>query len=81
MACAHPPRPTEMSRDRAIAVAKTQVRFEPFEINARRTQTNGRQVWRVVLKGRLPGQPPMLFEAVVVEVDAVTGTLVSVAKT
>jgi hypothetical protein len=81
MACAHQPRTTEVTRDRAIAIAKAQVRFEPFEVNARRTRTNGRQVWRVVLKGRLPGQPPMLFETAIVEVDAVTGMLVSVAKT
>jgi hypothetical protein len=81
MACVHQPRQGEMSRDRAIAIAKAQVRFEPFEVDARRTRTNGRQVWRVVLKGRLPGQPPMLFETAVVEIDAVTGTLVSVAKT
>ena len=81
MACAHQARQGEMSRDRAIAIAKAQVRFEPFEVDARRTRTNGRQVWRVVLKGRLPGQPPMLFETAVVEIDAVTGTLVSVAKT
>jgi hypothetical protein len=81
IACAHQPRTTEVTRDGAIAIAKAQVRFEPFEVTARRTRTNGRQVWRVVLKGRLPGQPAMLFETVVVEIDAVTGMLVSVAKT
>jgi hypothetical protein len=81
IACAHPPRTTEITRDRAIALARTQVKFEPFEVKARRTRTHGRAVWRVELKGRFPGQPPMLFETAVVEIDAVSGGVVSVAKT
>jgi hypothetical protein len=80
IACAHQPRAGELTRERAIATARAQVRFEPFEIDARRTRADGRRIWRVILKGRLPGQPPMLFETAVVEIDAVTGSLVSVAK-
>jgi hypothetical protein len=79
-ACAHL-RATELSRDRAITIAKTQVRFDPFDVTADRMRTSGGTVWRVVLKGRLPGQPPMLFETVVVEIDAITGSVLSVAKT
>ena len=81
IACVHPTRATELTRDRAIAIAKAQVRFEPFDVTARRTRAQGHSVWRVVLKGRLPGQPPMLFETAVVEVDAATGAVMSVAKT
>jgi hypothetical protein len=81
IACAHPPRTTEITRDRAIALAKAQVKFEPFDVKAQRTRTNGRAIWRVELKGRLPGQPPMLFETAIVEIDAVSGAVVSVAKT
>ena len=73
IACAHQARTTELTRDRAIAIARAQVQFEPFDVTARRIRTAGRAVWRVVLKGRLPGQPPMLFESAVVEIDAVTG--------
>ena len=81
LGCASAPRTTEVTRDRAVAVARAQVSFEPFEITARRTRTNGRAVWRVELKGRLPGQPPLLFETAVVEIDAVSGGVVSFART
>ena len=81
LGCASAPRTTELTRDRAVDLARAQVSFEPFEIKARRTRTNGRQVWRVELKGRLPGQPPLLFETAVVEIDAVSGGVVSVART
>jgi peptidase YpeB-like protein len=79
-ACAHL-RATELSRDRAITIARTQVRFDPFDVTADRRRSSGGTVWRVVLKGRLPGQPPMLFETAVVEIDATTGTVLSVGKT
>ena len=79
-ACAHL-RVTELSRDRAITIAKMQVRFDPFDATADRKRTSAGTVWRVVLKGRLPGQPPMLFETAVVEIDATTGTVLSVGKT
>jgi hypothetical protein len=65
---------------RASAIAKEQVRFEPFEANARRMRTNGRRVWRVVLKAGCQDSRRMLFETAVVEIDAVTGGVVSVAK-
>jgi hypothetical protein len=81
IACAHQATTTEITRDRAIALARAQVKFEPFDIKADRTRTNGRAVWRVELKGRLPGQPPLLFETAVVEIDAVSGGVVSIAKT
>ena len=79
VACAHP-HATEVSRERAIAIARTQIRFEPFDVTARRTRVSGRPAWRVVLKGRLPDQPPMLFETAVVEIDASTGLVLSVSK-
>jgi hypothetical protein len=81
LGCASAPRPAEVTRERAVAVARAQVSFEPFEIKARRTRTNGRAVWRVELKGRFPGQPPLLFETAVVEIDAVSGDVVSIART
>ena len=32
IACVHLTRTTELTRDRAIAIAKAQVRFEPFDV-------------------------------------------------
>ena len=56
-ACAHL-RATELSRDRATTIAKTQVRFDPFAATADRTRTSAGTVWRVVLKGRLRADRP-----------------------
>jgi hypothetical protein len=79
--CASAPASGEIARDRAITIARTQVTWQPFDVSAARTSSNGRRVWKVTLKGRLPGQPPMLFETAIVEIDAVTGAVVSVGKT
>ena len=79
-ACATAARPVELPRDRAIETARAQVRWSPFETTAVRTRAAGRSIWRVTLKGRLPGQPPELFETAVVEIDAVTGAVVRIAK-
>jgi hypothetical protein len=80
-ACASAPASREIARDRAITIARTQVTWQPFDVSATRTSSNGRRVWKVTLKGRLPGQPPMLFETAIVEIDAVTGAIVSVGRT
>lgn len=81
IACATPLRPTEIERDRAIELARAQVTFEPSSTDAVMTTAAGRPVWRVTFRGRLPGQPPDLFETVVVEIDRRTGAVVSVART
>jgi hypothetical protein len=80
-ACASSPPVEAIARERAIAIAEQQVRWQPFDVQATRLTAGGRSVWRVTLKGRLPGQPPLLFETAVVEVDAKTGDVLSVAKT
>lgn len=79
--CATAARPGEIARDRAIAIARAQVRWEPFESMAVRARVAGRSIWRVTLKGRLPGQPAELFETSIVEIDAATGVIVRIAKT
>ncbi len=80
-ACASSAPRAEIARPRAIEIARAQVRWEPFDVQARRLTSGGRPIWRVTLKGRLPGQPPLLFETAIVEVDARSGAVVSVAKT
>jgi uncharacterized membrane protein YkoI len=81
MACVSSAPRAGISRDRAIAIATAQVKWTPFDVAVRRATSNGRRIWRVNLKGRLPGQPPLLFETAVVDVDARTGAIVSVSKT
>lgn len=71
----------EISRERAIEIAQPHVSFQPDSIEAERATSAGRAVWRVTFRGRLPGQPPGLFETIVVEVDRQSGEIVSIART
>jgi hypothetical protein len=70
-----------ISRERAISIARSQVTFEPDSVDAVRVTSAGVAVWRVTFRGRLPGQPPLLFETVIIEVDRRSGAVVSVART
>lgn len=79
--CSGPSQKTEISRDRAIEIARPHVSFQPDSIQAERTISGARSVWRVTFRGRLPGQPPGLFETAVIEIDRRTGEVVSVART
>jgi hypothetical protein len=75
------PSSQEIGRERAIQIARAHVPFQPDSIDAERVMTGSRPVWRVTFRGRLPGQPPGLFETAVVEVDLHTGEVVSIART
>ena len=80
IACAGPSE-AEITRDRAIEIARQQISFQPDNIDAVRTTANERRVWRVTMRGRLPGQPPGLFETAVVTIDRSSGEVVSIART
>jgi len=81
MGCASAAPRVGITRDRAIAIAAAQVKWTPFAAAAVRTTSNRRPIWRVTLKGRLPGQPPLLFETAIVDLDARTGEILSLSKT
>jgi len=80
VACATPSA-FEISRERATEIARSQVSFQPDSIEAERSISSARPVWRITLRGRLPAQPPGLFETVIVEVDRQSGAIVSLART
>ena len=80
-ACVRPSHVQEISRERAIEIARDQVSFRPDRIEAVRATSGARAVWRVTFQGRLPGQPPELFETRIVEVDRYNGEVVSIART
>lgn len=77
--CPGPPA-SEISRARAIEIARPHVSFQPQSIEAERATSAGRAIWRMTFRGRLPGQPPLLFETIIVEVDRRSGEVVSIAR-
>ena len=79
-ACVQRPQVGEISRERAIELARQQITFSPDRIDVVRVSSDERPLWRVTLRGRLPGQPPGLFETRMVELDRRTGEIVSVAR-
>lgn len=79
--CPGPSPVPEISRERAIEIAQPHVSFQPESIDAERATSAGRAVWRVTFRGRLPGQPPGLFETIIVDVDRRSGEVVSIART
>ena len=79
--CHDATRPNEITRERAIEIARSQIAFQPDNIKADRATSGARHVWRVTVRGRLPGQPPGLFETATIEIDRRTGEIVSIART
>lgn len=75
------PSPNEITRERAIEIARSQLSFVPDTVEATRFASAGRNVWRVTFRGSLPGQPPGLFERLIVDVDRITGEIVSISRT
>lgn len=74
------PTSVTINRERAIEIARSQISFSPETTDAQLTTDSGKRVWRVTFRGRLPGQPPPLFETVIVEVDAQSGRIVSIER-
>ena len=70
----------QVGEEQAVAVARRQVLFEPESIEAEMTAGENPPVWRVTLRGRLPGQSVFEFEEATVTVDAVSGDVVGVEQ-
>ena len=81
MACPAGPLESQISREQAIEIAREEVSFQPDSIEAVLFESRGRPLWRVTFRGRLPGQPPGLFETAIIEVDARSGDIVSISQT
>jgi uncharacterized membrane protein YkoI len=81
VACPVSPVEPQITREQAIEIARQEVSFQPDSIEAVLSESGERPLWRVTLQGRLPGQPPGLFETVIVEVDARSGDVVSISRT
>lgn len=73
--------PREVTRDRAIAIARAHATFDVASAEAARDSDGGRPVWRVTLRGK-PASPdhPLLRPILIVLIDRRTGEVISVAK-
>ena len=81
VACPAGPVESELTREQAVQIAQQEVSFQPESIEALLSESEERPVWRVTFRGRLPGQPPGLYETMIVEVDAYSGDVVSISRT
>ena len=79
--CPAGPVESQVTREQAIEIARQEVSFQPDSVEAVLSTSEGQPVWRVTFRGRLPGQPSGLFETMIVEVDASSGEVVSIART
>ena len=70
----------QVDEEQAVAVASRQVLFEPESSEAVLAAGENPPVWRVTLRGRLPGQSVFEFEEATVTVDAVTGDVIGVGQ-
>jgi hypothetical protein len=79
-ACRASAPPGDISRERAIEIARPHASFSVTRVEAERTESAGYRVWRVTLQGEAPESQPLLRPTAIVEVDRTTGAVVSVAK-
>ena len=68
----------QVSEEQAVDIARRQVLFEVEAVDAEMTADADPPVWRVTLRGRLPGRSVFDFEEATVTVDAVTGDVIGV---
>jgi uncharacterized membrane protein YkoI len=77
--CDPPAKATDITRERAIEIARKEVNIPGESVEAVQVASEGRTLWRVTIKGRLPDAPPGLFETRIVDIDARTGEIVSMS--
>lgn len=81
-ACAAAPRDgEEISRERAIEIAREHLDFEAKSVEAVRTTDEGRPVWQVTFRGEDIGPGHPMGEVLIVLVHRQTGEVVSVGMT
>jgi len=81
LAATCPTAATEVSRERAIEIARSHATFDITNIEASKTTEQGRPVWRVLLQGAAVGADlPGLRPTVIVFIDRHSGEVISIAK-
>lgn len=81
VACPAGPVDSSLTREQAIEIARSEVSFNPESVEVELLASREMPVWRVTFRGRLPSQPPGLFETMIVYVDAASGDIVRISRT
>jgi hypothetical protein len=79
LACASGAKDEEISRKRAIEIAREHLTFEAKSVEAEQTTEQGRPVWRVTFRGQEANPPHSMGEFLTVDIDRKTGELVTIA--
>jgi hypothetical protein len=79
LACASGARDEEISRERAIEIARQHLTFEAKSVEAEQATEQGRPVWRVTFRGKEVNPPHSMGEFLTVAIDRKTGELVTIA--
>lgn len=79
LACASGAKDEEISRERAIELARQHLTFEAKSAEAEEATEQGRPVWRVTFRGREANPPDTIGEVLIVAIDRKTGELVTIA--
>ena len=74
------PAEPQVTETQALDAARRQAPFEPEAAEAELVAGGDPPVWRVTLRGRLPGGSVFQFEEAVVTIDARTGDVVGVER-
>jgi hypothetical protein len=78
LACASGAKDEEISRERAIEIARQHLTFEAKSAEAEQSTEQGRPVWRVTFRGKEPNPPHSMGEFLAVTIDRKTGEMVTV---
>jgi len=71
---------TDITRERAIEIARPHVKFQPKSITADKTTDSERRVWRVTFRGEPAGEGHPIGEILIVLIDRISGEVVSIAQ-
>lgn len=71
-------RADEISRERAIQIAREHVSFEPQSVEAEKLEEDDRPIWRVTF--RRPTGPHPMGGIMIVDIDRRTGEVVGLAQ-
>jgi hypothetical protein len=79
LGCASSKSGDEISKERAIEIARQQIHFEPKSTEAVPVTDQGRAVWRVTFRGEDLSPTNPIGQVQIFEIDRHTGEIVSLA--